>query len=350
VVVPRPDVSVGQDGGVHEPPARRPTSADVARLSGVSRATVSYVLNDDPRQTISGATRRRVHEAVEALGYVPSAAASALRRGRSRLVLLALDPLFSGHISDLLVEGITERLRREGYVVVCHSHVLPETIVDIAREISAVAVVSLTFLTPAIRRSLQAAGVRRILAAAEVSEGLQGPPDRPWELPIGQLQVDHLASRGYDRLVYALPERSHRLPIAQARLLGVRMECATLGLDQPEVIALPLDRAVIARRLRELDRVPGRTALCAYEDQIGIGVLGAMAELGWRVRADLAVIGCDDLPVASLVTPSLTTVVLDAEQVGAAVAEAFLQLDDDEVRVGWVAGDLSYTVVERDST
>jgi DNA-binding LacI/PurR family transcriptional regulator len=87
-------------------PRRRPTSGDVARLSGVSRATVSYVLNKDPRQSISLATRSRVLDAAQQLGYVPSAAATALRRGRSRLVLLALDPLFSGYISD--------RCRRDG--------------------------------------------------------------------------------------------------------------------------------------------------------------------------------------------------------------------------------------------
>ncbi len=68
--------------------ALRPTSADVARLAGVSRATVSYVLNNTSAVRISEPTRRRVHAAAEELGYVPHAAARSLRAGHSRLVLM----------------------------------------------------------------------------------------------------------------------------------------------------------------------------------------------------------------------------------------------------------------------
>ncbi len=70
-----------------------PTSADVARLAGVSRATVSYVLNNNATVRISDPTRRRVREAALQLGYVPHAAARSLRAGHSRMVLLP-----SGHI------------------------------------------------------------------------------------------------------------------------------------------------------------------------------------------------------------------------------------------------------------
>src|SRR5262245_23907323 len=69
---------------------RRVTSADVARASGVSRATVSYVLNNDPRQSISPETRERVLQAVEELGYRPFAPARILRAGRSQIVLAVL--------------------------------------------------------------------------------------------------------------------------------------------------------------------------------------------------------------------------------------------------------------------
>ena len=70
--------------------ARAVTATDVAREAGVSQATVSYVINDDPNQKISSETRGRVLAAVARLGYTPSAAARALRKGSSDLVLLAL--------------------------------------------------------------------------------------------------------------------------------------------------------------------------------------------------------------------------------------------------------------------
>lgn len=89
-------------------PATRsvPTSADVARLAGVSRATVSYVLNNTSAVRISEPTRRRVHEAAKELGYVPHAAARSLRAGHSRMVLMPapsipVGPLYSQFISEL---------------------------------------------------------------------------------------------------------------------------------------------------------------------------------------------------------------------------------------------------------
>jgi DNA-binding LacI/PurR family transcriptional regulator len=329
--------------------ARRPTSNDVAQLSGVSRATVSYVLNSDPRQTISDTTRRRVLWAAQELGYVPSAAATSLRRGHSKIVVIALDPLFSGLVSDRIVDAVAARLHEHGYVAVRHSDADPWSIVEVAQQVGPVGVIALTFITRAIRERLAAVGVRRILDV-ETPEGAEGPPDRPWELPIGQLQVDHLVSRGYDRIVYALPEDSARLTIAQARLLGARIACTNLGIEQPAVISLPLDRSRIAEQLRSLDRVSGRTGLCAYEDQIAIGVLGAMSDLGWSAPRDLAVIGSDDLPVAALVTPSLTSIVGPVSRIGEAAADQFSRLGDGEIGVFTSYDDLMFEVIERAST
>ena len=83
-----------------------PTSADVARLAGVSRATVSYVLNNTSAVRISEPTRRRVHEAAKELGYVPHAAARSLRAGHSRMVLMPaptfpVGPLYSQFLNEL---------------------------------------------------------------------------------------------------------------------------------------------------------------------------------------------------------------------------------------------------------
>lgn len=327
---------------------RRPTSSDVARLSGVSRATVSFVLNADPRQTISEATRRRVLWAAHELGYVPSAAAAALRRGHSMIVIIALDPLFAGHVSDQIVDAVAARLHTHGYVALRHSDVDPWSIVDVAQQVDPVGVIALTFITKAIRERLTAVGVKRILDL-ERPEEAEGPPDRPWELPIGQLQVDHLAAHGYDRIVYALPADSPRLTIAQARLMGARIACANLGIEQPTVVSLSLDRVQIAQELRALDRVPGRTGLCAYEDQIAIGVLGAMSDLGWTAPRDLAVVGSDDLPVASLVTPALTTVAGPVSRIGEVAADQFAELRDGDVGV-FTNPDLLFEVIERDSS
>ena len=87
-------------------PAAAVTSADVARLAGVSRATVSFVLNNTQTHRVSDATRTKVLAAADALGYVPHAAARSLRAGRNNLVLIpaavsAIGRLVSGWIDDL---------------------------------------------------------------------------------------------------------------------------------------------------------------------------------------------------------------------------------------------------------
>ena len=79
------------------------TSADIAERAGVSRATVSYVLNDNPRQSISPATRATVLQAARDLGYRPNVAAQALRSGRGRAVVFPLPGLGHTHIVTQLI-------------------------------------------------------------------------------------------------------------------------------------------------------------------------------------------------------------------------------------------------------
>src|SRR3954466_11356127 len=99
---------------------RRPTAADVARQAGVSRATVSYVLNDTPHQKIPEATRRRVLEAAARLGYAPSAAARTRRPGRSDGVLGMLPDWPIGPAVGRLLEHLSTALAEAGLTFVVH--------------------------------------------------------------------------------------------------------------------------------------------------------------------------------------------------------------------------------------
>jgi DNA-binding LacI/PurR family transcriptional regulator len=86
--------------------ARRPaTSNDVARLAGVSQATVSYVLNDTPGKRITAQTRARVLDAAARLGYVPSASAQSLRSGQSNLVLIPIPDIPVGQAFIAFLNG-----------------------------------------------------------------------------------------------------------------------------------------------------------------------------------------------------------------------------------------------------
>ena len=84
----------------------RVTLNDLAAASGVSRATVSFVLRDSPGQSISAATKDRVREAARALGYVPHGLARALREGTSTIVVLAIDPALEGNYARSYIAGL----------------------------------------------------------------------------------------------------------------------------------------------------------------------------------------------------------------------------------------------------
>lgn len=109
----------------HPAPAQRPvpTSADVARLAGVSRATVSYVLNNTSAVRISEPTRLRVREAAEELGYVPHAAARSLRAGHSRMVLMPAPSVPVGPLYHRFFAELQSALGRLDYTVVQYGSV-----------------------------------------------------------------------------------------------------------------------------------------------------------------------------------------------------------------------------------
>ncbi|MGP4053148.1 LacI family DNA-binding transcriptional regulator, partial [Streptomyces sp. 2A115] len=109
----------------HPSPAQHsvPTSADVARLAGVSRATVSYVLNNASAVRISEPTRRRVHQAAKELGYVPHAAARSLRAGHSRMVLMPAPDVPVGPLYNQFFNELQWALSRLDYTVVQYGSV-----------------------------------------------------------------------------------------------------------------------------------------------------------------------------------------------------------------------------------
>ena len=177
---------------------RRVTSEDVARASGVSRATVSYVLNNDPRQSIPLETRERVLKIARELGYRPSTAARILRGGHSRIVLVVLqfemvDPAMARSLKEL--EAV---LAEKGFSLIWYvgvhttsEHIHPST-----------------NLTPAVIVSLVDE------SNAEISEFLHqfnvpilSMNSETTRQHVGKAQVSYLVERGHRRMVFAAPER-----------------------------------------------------------------------------------------------------------------------------------------------
>jgi DNA-binding LacI/PurR family transcriptional regulator len=283
----------------------RVTSADIARAAGVSRTTVSYVLNDTPGVSVSGATRERVRAVADRLGYAPSAAARALRRGRSDLVVAVLPDWPVGPVVDDLLDHLTDVLASRGLFVLVHHHRDSRDLADLWRAVSPLAVVGLAPFTPADASAMTRAGIQVVGSVEPGGEPGTGDFDAS-QRGIGALQARHLAGAGHPRLAYATTDDPRLGRFAAARLAGFREACATLGLPSPRPVAVPV--GVPATAAVRAWSGAGVTAVAAYNDDVALAVLAGAREAGLAVPSALAVVGVDDSPAARVAAPPLTTV------------------------------------------
>lgn len=285
---------------------RRVTSADVARASRVSRATVSYVLNNDPRQTIPAETRERVLAAAQALGYQPSPAARVLRSGSSQIVLAVLpfEQIDPGMARDL--QGLEAGLAVRGYSLVWY---VGRGVVDGATHPAANLTPAAVLTYAAATEPADEAFLRRFNAPIVTVESAA------YREVVGRTQAAYLHQRGCQQMVFAAPGRGDVQRLAQARLAGVRQGCAGNRLEPLRVLVIPSSRAGARELIGELIGVPlarhGPLGFCCYNDEIALAVLAALADLGVAVPAAAAVIGCDDIPLAQFSVPALTTIGFD---------------------------------------
>ena len=309
------DVTNGEDRGLPRTAGqRRVTSVDVAREAGVSRTTVSYVLNETPNQRIPEATRDRVWEAVRTLDYAPSAAARALRSGRSDVVIWLMPDWPIGPGIGRTLDQLTPALEEVGLTLVVHTHSgRAESSRHLWRSISPRAVIVWELPDVGEVIAMQAAGAEVILAltgpvqgaaAGVVTLGLEETMRRA-----GRLQAEYLASRGHRRIGYAYPDDPRLETFAGPRLAGARQACAELGLAEPltRVVHLDADRAAEAIDSWRSGPEPV-TAVCAFNDEVASAVLAGLRARELRAPTDLAVVGLDNLPAALLSDPPLTSV------------------------------------------
>ncbi|MBC2868361.1 LacI family DNA-binding transcriptional regulator [Streptomyces mexicanus] len=292
-------------------PRSVPTSADVARLAGVSRATVSYVLNDSGAVRISDATRRRVHEAAEELGYVPHAAARSLRAGHSRIVLMPAPSFPAGPLYSRFIEELQEALGRLDYTVVQHATAgrHGDEAARAWAELRPVAV-----LVPGSGIGPEGVAVlRRAGARAVVTLG-SGPVEGAHALlmdheSVGHCAGAHLHTRGRRRIGVVVPEDRDLDVFSRPRLAGVRRALRGTGATVTE-LALGYDEpsaARLAARWRDL----GLDAVFAYNDEYAMLLMRALQDEGVRIPEETAVLGADDLLLGRLLRPRLSTVHLD---------------------------------------
>jgi DNA-binding LacI/PurR family transcriptional regulator len=284
-----------------------PRSEDVARLAGVSRKTVSRVLNNEPY--VSDESRRRVLAAAEELGYRLNHAARALASGRTRSIgVVALGT--AGYGTASLLVGIEQAVRDAGYAlrVLNTPDGNPESIA-------------------AALESLLEQGVDGIVVSEPIVEGevplgvdvpvlfLGAPPAfsaaRTLTAGVGAHQLaraatDHLLDLGHPTVHHLAGPR--RWYATTDRIEGWRAALAARGAHEPPVLNGDWSAASGYAAGRELASDGSVTAVFAGGDEMAIGLIHALREAGCRVPEDISVVGFDGNPVFAYVSPPLTTV------------------------------------------
>jgi DNA-binding LacI/PurR family transcriptional regulator len=323
-------------------PGRRVTAADIAREVGVSRATVGFVLNSTPGQTISEATRSKVFEAARRLGYRPHLAAKALATGRSRIVLLVLPDWPMEYSMQRHVEEASNVLDNAGYSLVTTTPHPGGLARPLWETLQPDVVMGLLPFSPDRYAEIREAGIAAIVPPPEDPGpvGEQGYDEGP------RLQVEHLVDRGHRRLVFASPADPRVADLVSSRHAVATLAAGAHGVAPLENKYVDLDNApdVVSGWMQR-----GVDGVVAYNDDIAATVVGAAVRLGFAVPEDIAVVGHDDSPVAKMFVPSLTTVHVDDEGLGRYLAQQALNAAVGAPAPRWEASP-QVSLIQREST
>jgi DNA-binding LacI/PurR family transcriptional regulator len=293
--------------------AKRPTSSDVAAAAGVSRATVSYVLNGaEAKHRITPATRDRVLGVAERLGYEPNAVALALQAGRTEIVLVEMPNRPIGPPVAEAISTMVEALEQLGYTPLVHfQRADPRSLARASQRVHPVGVIAPgAELSPEVVPRLHAFGARGVVAFD------QRPLPHVYtyvveQARIGRLALEHLADRGHRRVLALMPEDADVRRLVEQRLSGA---AAAAGEHRVTLrsVKVPVRRDSIERELAaELDRSKRATGIYAFNDEQALVALEVLRDRGVALPHEMALIGCDDSQAAEQMRPRLTTVRFD---------------------------------------
>ncbi len=303
-----------------------PTIYDVAELAGMSIATVSRVLNSPDR--VSEASRQKVMQAIDQLGFVPNAEARAKSLQNTGQIGV-ITPFFTSPSFTDRLRGVATALSNSNYELVVYT---VDTMDRLSGYLGALPVKG--YLDGLIVMSLPVdeEAAQRLLANQLETVLVETRDPRFSSIMVddwngGRLAAEHLVMNGHRRCAYVYfgqhPEYSIH-PEVQ-RLKGFRQALSECGVDLPDAYVqfVPISREGIAEKLRELITLPEPpTAIFAPADDLAIRVIHELRKLGLHTPQDISVVGFDDIDIAEHV--DLTTVSQSLVESGQMAVEILL--------------------------
>jgi DNA-binding LacI/PurR family transcriptional regulator len=329
---------------------------DIAKLAGVSKSTVSRILNDAPsRVPIAADTRERVLAAASSLGYSPNPLARSLRGAPTMLIGAVVrdfsDPFFASAIEALAVEAMDHGYNiLLGHIQGRSDEGLSLTAVIEPRHTDAIIILGDIQDQPRLLEDLRRSPVP-VVALWQGRSPIEFPTVDIDDRAGVMAGLEHLIALGHERIAFvsaALPGENPHREDAYVDLMTVRFGPPPPGYVQRVPNTLAGGEAAL-KRLLELPEPP--TAISASTDLVAVGVLHAVSVLGKRVPDDLSVIGFDDLVQAAYTVPALTTMRMPVtEIVGEGVRQAIELARDPSLPRDPRVSMFEPTLVVRDST
>jgi LacI family transcriptional regulator len=312
--------------------SKRPTSADVAARAGVSRTTVSFVLNHRADVKIPDGTRQRVVDAAVQLGYQPNAPARQLAGGRSHVLALVLHQSPEQVASDAVLaetlRGLSAAARAGGFRVMVELLAPDGPDASYASLLGAQHADGLIVSGPRSDDPSLLALVRDGFPVV-----LQGSfPD----ISVVSVDVDnvagargaveHLLSLGHRRIA-CITNAPLVYTAAQERLAGYKQALRNAGIESERILIAEADFDAPSGHVAMAQLLARTTFDAAFvaSDVVALGAIGALREAGRRVPDDISIVGFDDIPLAAYFDPPLTTVRLPAFELGQAAGRALLE-------------------------
>ncbi len=332
---------------------RKPTIRDVAELAGVSKKTVSRVINHSP--LVNEATRDGIQGLINDIGYRPDPQARGLASRRSYLVGMIYDNPTPQYVVNIQL-GILDVLRNTGFELVVHPcDRKSDSFIEDAREFIEVQKLYGVILTPSVSederlaevlREIGCAYIRIASIALDMERRMIVTNDR-----VGAREAArHLANQGHTRIALVAGRRSFRS--AYERRGGFEDGLAEFGITLPPEYVLQGDytfESGLALGADILDLDPPPTAVFAANDEMAAGVLQALHVAGQTPPDSLSVVGFDDFETATRVWPRLTTVRTPAREIGTLAAERLFEFSAPDGSSGGPNQTIP-RLVERDST
>jgi DNA-binding LacI/PurR family transcriptional regulator len=295
----------------------RVTLIDVARHCGVSRATVSLVLNDSP--LVAAKTRDRVHQAMVELGYVYNRAAASLRTQHSDAIGVVLTNITNPYFAEFAA-GLQDALTSSGTVPLLAvsgeeralQHRLVKSLVE--RNVDGIVLVPAHGTSPGDLPDLL--GTPLVLLARRLN-GLDVDYVGAQNHDGGYAAAEHLYSHGCRQIAFVggFTDSSAREERAAGVAESLNDRGLTLNADH-SVVCEPARPQAREAAMRLLTTDPDVDGVVCFSDVVAFGVLDAVADLGRTVGFDVRVIGFDDVHDAGLNRPSLSSVAVPARETG----------------------------------